>query len=213
MVKEYIKKELVSKYFEDDRKLTEYVSEALNIHSERLNIIEKNAHNSENKVITKDQLILIINENDIKIFKENKELKEHQQTTICKQYILFQDIIQSNDLSYNKQLNQSTNSIIVLNSDQILSMAYCDEVKDILDRVIDRKENTIEKWERNQNVNCLYFNSDDLKFKDNEEIKELDKNVFQIISKLFKHWIKIMASNAEEIVDIALEKYMDKQIA
>ena len=184
MVKEYIKKELVSKYFEDDRKLTEYVSEALNIHSERLNIIEKNAHNSENKVITKDQLILIINENDIKIFKENKELKEHQQTTICKQYILFQDITQSNDLSYNRQLNQSTNSIIVLNDDQIISTAYCDEVKDILDRVIDRKENTIEKWEHNQNVNCLYFNSDNLKFKDNEEVKELDKNVFQIISKV-----------------------------
>ena len=61
MVKEYIKKDLVSKYFEDDRKLTEYVSEALNIHSERLSIIEKNACNSEKKVITKDQLILIVN--------------------------------------------------------------------------------------------------------------------------------------------------------
>ena len=140
MVKEYIKKELVSKYFEDGRKLTEYVSEALNIHPERLNIIEKNAHNSEKKVITKDQLILIINENDIKIFKENKELKEHQQTTICKQYILFQDITQSNDLNYNEQLNQSTNSIIILNDDQILSTAYCDKVKDVLDRVIDRKK-------------------------------------------------------------------------
>ena len=67
MVKEYIKKDLVSKYFEDDRKLTEYVSEALNIHSERLSIIEKNAYNSEKKVITKDQLILIVNKNDIKI--------------------------------------------------------------------------------------------------------------------------------------------------
>ena len=53
MVKEYIKKDLVSKYFEDDRKLTEYVSEALNIHSERLSIIEKNAYNSEKKVIQK----------------------------------------------------------------------------------------------------------------------------------------------------------------
>ena len=135
-------------------------------------------------MITKDQLILIVNKNDIKIFKENKKLREYQQTTICKQYILFQDIIQSNDLSYTKQLNQPTNSIIVLNSDQILSMADCDRVKDILDRVIDRKAITIEKWERNQNVNCLYFNSDDRKFKDDEEIKKLDKNVFQIISKV-----------------------------
>ena len=74
----------------------------------------------------KDQLILIINENDIKI----KELKEHQQTTICKQYILFQDIAQSNDLSYNNNL---TNQPIPLlyNDDQILSTAYCDKVKDV----------------------------------------------------------------------------------
>jgi len=71
---------------------------------------------------------------------------------------------------------------MIINDENILSKEYCNEVIRIIDEVIKSKKNQIEKWESNQNVNCLYFNSDSNKF--TEKIKKLDDTVFKIISKV-----------------------------
>lgn len=73
---------------------------------------------------------------------------------------------------------------MIINDKSILNSEYCDEVISIIDDIIDNKKNRIEKWEFNQNVNCLYFNSDCNKLKKEEKIKKLDSDVFKIISKV-----------------------------
>ena len=73
---------------------------------------------------------------------------------------------------------------MIINDENILSSNYCDEIINIIDDIIHNKKNRIEKWESNQNVNCLYFNSDCSKLSNEEKIKKLDDEVFKIISKV-----------------------------
>ena len=179
-------KQKILNLYESDNELINYISDILNIHIERLKIIEKNNNNSQKKNILNDQFILIINNNDIKIFYKNKELQEFQNNETFKIFIIFQDITQNNNLEYKKEHNKLTNSIIIINNINILNYEKCDEIRKIIDNILDKKQYSIEKWETNQNVNCLYFCSDNKKFNNNEKIKGLDRIIFQIISKVIK---------------------------
>jgi len=73
---------------------------------------------------------------------------------------------------------------MIINDKDILSSEYCDEIISIIDEVIGNKKNRIEKWELNQNVNCLYFDSDCNELLKEEKIKKLDNDIFKIISKV-----------------------------
>jgi hypothetical protein len=179
----FVVNELI-KIYNNDNELIKYISDTLNIHIERLKIIEKKNNNTDKLNILDNQFILIIHDEEIKYIKKYKELQEYQENNIIQNYIIIEDIIQNNDVEYNKEYNKLTNSIMIINDENILSSEYCDEIINIIDKVIENKEYNIEKWEIQQNVNCLYFNSDCDKLIKYERIKKLDNEVYNIISKV-----------------------------
>ena len=179
-----INKNIILENYNSNVELIKYLSEILNIHIERLKIIEKKNNNTEKLIILNNQFILIICDNEIKYIKKNIDLQEYQENNIITKYIIIQDIIQDNNIKSNEKKNIINNSIMIINDENILSSKYCDEIINIIDEIIENKKNKVEKWESNQNVNCLYFNSDSKCLKDIEKIKELDNNVFKIISKV-----------------------------
>lgn len=182
-----INKNIIIKNLNNDNELIKYISDTLNIHTERLKIIEKKNNSIDNiqKInILNNQFILIISDKEIKYIKENKDLQKYQENNIIQNYIIIEDIIQNNNIEYEKKYNKITNSIIIINNENILSSEFCDEIINIIDEIINNKKNNIEKWEINQNVNCLYFSSDCNKLKKEEKIKKLDDEVFKIISKV-----------------------------
>lgn len=179
-----INKTTIEENYNNDNELIKYISDTLNIHIERLKIIEKKNNNNDKVIILNNQFILIICDKEIKYLKQNKDLQEYQEINIIQNYIIIEDIIQNNNLEYNKEHNKLSNSIMIINDENILSSNYCDEIINIIDDIIHNKKNRIEKWESNQNVNCLYFNSDCSKLSNEEKIKKLDDEVFKIISKV-----------------------------
>lgn len=179
-----INKNIIIGNYNNDDDLIKYISKTLNIHIERLKIIEKKNDNTEKIIILDNQFILIICDEEIKYIKINKDLQGYQEDNIIENYIIIEDITQNNNIKYERKHNKLTNSIMIINNENILSSEYCDKVISIIDEVIDNKKNRIEKWEPNQNVNCLYFNSDCNKLKKEEKIKKLDSDVFKIISKV-----------------------------
>jgi hypothetical protein len=179
-----INKNIILENYNSNVELIKYLSEILNIHIERLKIIEKNNNNTEKLIILNNQFILIICDDEIKYIKKNTHLQKYQENNIITKYIIIQDIIQDNNIKSNEKKNIITNSIMIINDENILSSKYCDEIINIIDEIIENKKNKVEKWESNQNVNCLYFNSDSKCLKDIEKIKELDNDVFKIISKV-----------------------------
>ena len=179
-----IDKNIIIENYNNDNNLIKYISEILNIHIERLKIIEKKNNNTEKLIILNNQFILIICDDEIKYIKKNTDLQEYQENNIITKYIIIQDIIQDNNIKSNEKKNIITNSIMIINDENILSSKYCDEIINIIDEIIENKKNKVEKWESNQNVNCLYFNSDSKCLKDVKKIKELDNDVFKIISKV-----------------------------
>jgi len=179
-----INKNIILENYNNNVEIIKYLSEILNIHIERLKIIEKKNNNTEKLIILNNQFILIICDNEIKYIKKNIDLQEYQENNIITKYIIIQDIIQDNNIKSNEKKNIINNSIMIINDENILSSKYCDEIINIIDEIIENKKNKVEKWESNQNVNCLYFNSDSKCLKDIEKIKELDNNVFKIISKV-----------------------------
>lgn len=178
-----IDKNIIIENYNNDNNLIKYISEILNIHIERLKIIEKNNNNTKKLIISNNQFILIICDEEIKYIKKYKDLQKYQENNIIQNYIIIEDITQNNNIKYGKHI-KLTNSIIIINNKDILSSEYCDEVISIIDEVIDNKKNKIEKWELNQNVNCLYFNSNCNKLLKEEQIKKLDNDIFKIISKV-----------------------------
>ena len=178
-----IDKNIVIENYNNDDDLIKYISKTLNIHIERLKIIERKNDNTEKIIILDNQFILIICDEEIK-YKKNKDLQGYQENNIIENYIIIEDITQNNNIKYERKYNKLTNSIMIINNENILSSEYCDKVISIIDEVIDNKKNRIEKWEPNQNVNCLYFNTDCNKLKKEEKIKKLDDEVFKIISKV-----------------------------
>lgn len=179
-----INKNIITENYNNDNELIKYISEILNIHIERLKIIEKKNDNTEKIIILNNQFILIICNEKIKYIKINKDLQGYQENNIIENYIIIEDITQNNNIKYEKEHSKLTNCIMIINDKTILNSEYCDEIISIIDEVIDNKKNKIEKWESNQNVNCLYFNSDCNKLKKEEKIKKLDSDVFKIISKV-----------------------------
>lgn len=179
-----INKDKIEENYNNDNELIKYISDTLNIHIERLKIIEKKNNNTDNLNILDNQFILIITDKEIKHIKKNKDLQEYQENNIIQNYIIIEDIIQNNNVKYNKKHNNLTNSIMIINDENILSSDFCDEIITIIDEIIDTNKNNVEKWELNQNVNCLYFNSDCSKLSNQEKIKKLDDEVFKIISKV-----------------------------
>ena len=179
-----INKNIIIENYNNDDDLIKYISKTLNIHIERLKIIEKKNDNTEKIIILDNQFILIICDEEIKYIKINKDLQGYQENNIIENYIIIEDITQNNHIIYKKKYNKLSNSIMIINNENILSSEYCGKVISIIDEVIDNKKNRIEKWEPNQNVNCLYFNSDCNKLKKEEKIKKLDSDVFKIISKV-----------------------------
>ena len=178
-----INKNIIIENYNNDDDLIKYISKTLNIHIERLKIIERKNDNTEKIIILDNQFILIICDEEIK-YKKNKDLQGYQENNIIENYIIIEDITQNNNIKYERKHNKLTNSIMIINNENILSSEYCDKVISIIDEVIDNKKNRIEKWEPNQNVNCLYFNTDCNKLKKEEKIKKLDDEVFKIISKV-----------------------------
>ena len=152
-----IDKNIIIENYNNDNNLIKYISEILNIHIERLKIIEKNNNNTKKLIILNNQFILIICDEEIKYIKKYKDLQNYQENNIIQNYIIIEDITQNNHIIYKKKYNKLSNSIMIINDKDILSSEYCDEVISIIDEVIDNKKNRIEKWESNQNVNCLYF--------------------------------------------------------
>ena len=179
-----INKNIITENYNNDNELIKYISKTLNIHIEKLKVIEKKNDNTKKIIILNNQFILIICDEEIKYLKENKDLQEYQENNIIKNYIVIKDITQNNNIKYEKKYNRLTNSIMIINDENILSSNYCDEIISIIDEVIDNKKNRIEKWESNQNVNCLFFKTDCNKLKKEEKIKKLDDEVFKIISKV-----------------------------
>jgi len=179
-----INKNIIIENYNNDDDLIKYISKILNIHIERLKIIEKKNDNTEKIIILNNQFILIICDEEIKYIKINKDLQKYQENNIIQNYIIIEDITQNNNIKYEKKHNKLSNSIMIINDKDILSSEYCDEIISIIDEVIDNKKNRIEKWESNQNVNCLYFNSDCNKLLKEEQIKKLDNDIFKIISKV-----------------------------
>ena len=179
-----IDKNIIVENYNNNDELIKYISGTLHIHIERLKIIEKNNNNTKKLIISNNQFILIICDKEIKYIKTNKDLQEYQENNIIENYIIIEDITQNNNIKYEKKHNKLTNSIMIINNENILDSNYCDEIISIIDEVIDNKKNRIEKWESNQNVNCLYFNSDCNILKKEEQIKKLDNDVFKIISKV-----------------------------
>jgi hypothetical protein len=179
-----INKNIIVENYNNDNDLIKYISEILNIHIERLKITEKNNNNTKKLIILNNQFILIICDEEIKYIKINKDLQKYQENNIIQNYIIIEDITQNNNIKYEKKHNKLSNFIMIINDKDILSSEYCDKVISIIDEVIDNKKNEIEKWEINQNVNCLYFNSDCNKLKNEEQIKKLDNDIFKIISKV-----------------------------
>ena len=179
-----IDKNIIVENYNNNDELIKYISGTLHIHIERLKIIEKNNNNTKKLIISNNQFILIICDKEIKYIKTNKDLQEYQENNIIQNYIIIEDITQNNNIKYEKKHNKLTNSIMIINNENILSSEYCDKVISIIDEVIDNKKNRIEKWESNQNVNCLYFNSDCKKLLKEEQIKKLDNDIFKIISKV-----------------------------
>lgn len=179
-----IDKNIIIENYNNDNNLIRYISEILNIHIERLKIIEKNNNNTKKLIISNNQFILIICDEEIKYIKKYKDLQKYQENNIIQNYIIIEDITQNNHIIYKKKYNKLSNSIMIINDKDILSSEYCDKVISIIDEVIDNKKNRIEKWESNQNVNCLYFNSDCNELLKEEQIKKLDNDIFKIISKV-----------------------------
>lgn len=179
-----INKNIITENYNNDNELIKYISKTLNIHIEKLKIIEKKNDNTKKIIILNNQFILIICDEEIKYIKKNKDLQEYQENNIIKNYIVIEDITQNNNIKYEKKYNRLTNSIMIINDENILSSNYCDEIISIIDEVIDNKKNRIEKWESNQNVNCFFFKTDYNKLKKEEKIKKLDDEVFKIISKV-----------------------------
>ncbi len=179
-----INKNIIIENYNNDNDLIKYISEILNIHIERLKITEKNNNNTKKLIILNNQFILIICDEEIKYIKKYKDLQNYQENNIIQNYIIIEDITQNNNIKYEKKHNKLSNSIMIINDKDILSSEYCDKVISIIDEVIDNKKNRIEKWESNQNVNCLYFNSDCNKLLKEEQIKKLDNDIFKIISKV-----------------------------
>lgn len=179
-----INKNIITENYNNDNELIKYISEILNIHIERLKIIEKNNNNTKKLIISNNQFILIICDEEIKYIKKYKDLQKYQENNIIQNYIIIEDITQNNHIIYKKKYNKLSNSIMIINDKDILSSEYCDEIISIIDEVIDNKKNRIEKWESNQNVNCLYFNSNCKKLLKDKQIKKLDNDIFKIISKV-----------------------------
>ena len=179
----FVVNELIKNY-NNDNELIKYISDTLNIHIERLKIIEKKNNNNDKVIILNNQFILIMCDKEIKYLKQNKDLQEYQENNIIQNYIIIEDITQNNNLEYNKEHNKLSNSIMIINDENILSSNYCDEIINIIDDIIHNKKNRIEKWESNQNVNCLYFSSNCNELKKEKQIKKLDDEIFKIISKV-----------------------------
>jgi hypothetical protein len=179
-----INKNIITKIYDNDNELIKYISETLNIHIERLKIIQKKKNNIEKIIILNNQFILIICDKEIKYIKINKDLQKYQKNNIIQNYIIIEDITQNNNIKYKRKYNKLSNSIMIINDKDILSSEYCDEIISIIDEVIGNKKNRIEKWELNQNVNCLYFDSDCNELLKEEKIKKLDNDIFKIISKV-----------------------------
>jgi hypothetical protein len=179
-----INKNIITKIYDNDNELIKYISETLNIHIEILKIIQKKKNNIEKIIILNNQFILIICDKEIKYIKINKDLQKYQKNNIIQNYIIIEDITQNNNIKYKRKYNKLSNSIMIINDKDILSSEYCDEIISIIDEVIGNKKNRIEKWELNQNVNCLYFDSDCNELLKEEKIKKLDNDIFKIISKV-----------------------------
>ena len=99
-----INKTTIEENYNNDNELIKYISDTLNIHIERLKIIEKKNNNNDKVIILNNQFILIICDKEIKYLKQNKDLQEYQEINIIQNYIIIEDIIQNNNLEYNKEI-------------------------------------------------------------------------------------------------------------
>ena len=178
-------KDVIIDKYDKESELIEYISDIRNIHIERIKITEKNKDNKIEiikKALTPMEFIIIIHNDNIVFFDNNKDLLNFQDEVSLKFYIIFEDSIKC-DIKPN--IYKKTNSIIILNDENIMSSDFCDEIRSIIDDKISKKQHSVEKWDKSQNVNCLYFSSSTVKDID-DSYKNLDKRVYETINRLVK---------------------------
>lgn len=140
------------------------LSQKLKIHIERLSVVS--IHNNEEVQLKPNEFLIDLNTYE-KILSPNKKY------TRC---AVIEDSIQENIIQYNeslnKNLNNQTDHIFIF--DDIITNEQCDHIVETMESYFKKKEYSIEKWETNQNVNCVY----------KRDINELDKLVFDIVHKV-----------------------------
>ena len=132
-------------------------------------------------MITPTQIIIIIHNDNIVLFDNNTDLLIFQDEVSLNFYIIFEDIIKCDN---KPNIYKKTNSIIVINDENIISSDFCDELRSIIDDKISKKHNSVEKWGKAQNVNCLYLDSSTFNKNNDESYKTLDKRVYENINRL-----------------------------
>lgn len=144
------------------------ISFQLNIHIERLTHISTH-HNEEVTLKPNEFLIDLTKTPYEKILKPEKK---YEHCIVLQDSIQEHIVIHSNTLEDN--LNKQTDNIFMF--DDIIHPEECDHIITTMESYFKQKNYDIEKWEKNQNVNCIYVNN----------IKELDDMVFNIINKVVK---------------------------
>ena len=178
-------KDVIIDKYDKESELIEYISDIRNIHIERIKIIEKNKDNiidTIKKEITSTECIIIIHNDNIVFYDNNKDLLNFQDEASLNFYIIFEDFIKSDNVT---NIYRKTNSIFIINDENIMSSEFCDEIRSIIDDKISKKLHSVEKWEQSRNVNCLYFNSS----KDEDidgSYENLDKRVYETMNRIVK---------------------------
>lgn len=144
------------------------ISQQLNIHLERLKVVSTH-HNEEVNLKSNEFLIDLTQNTYEKILKPEKKYEHCAiiQDSIQDHIVTHEEIVKTN------ATKSKTDNIFLF--EDIITNEQCDHIIETMKKSF-KKEYKIEKWEKNQNVNCIYVN----------DIKELDSMVFDIIHNVIQ---------------------------
>jgi len=137
------------------------ISKQLNLHIERLSVIS--IHNNEEVKLKPNEFLIDLTQPKYEKILNHDKIYEH-----C---VIVQDSIQDNII---KQPHIKSDNIFIFND--IITHAQCDHIIETMESNFTKKDFRIEKWELNQNVNCVF----------NTGIKELDQMVFDLVHNVIK---------------------------
>lgn len=138
-----------------------HISDLFHIHMERLSLVS--IHHDEEVTLKSNEFLIDLSQNPYeKIVKPEKKY-DH-----C---AILRDTIQDNVI---RCKDFETNNIFIF--DDIITHEQCDHIMETMNSYFDKKQYKIEKWEKNQNVNCIFMS----------QIKELDNMVYHIINQVIQ---------------------------